>query len=99
MTIDRCAHCHAVISEDKTFHNNYFGPPLIGVFGRKIGSYEGYEYSETLKNAETEWTAELLYGFLSDMMLTFPGTKMMYYEGWTDEEVAHIAAYLSSAAE
>ena len=99
LTIDRCNHCHAIISDDETVLHDDFGPPLIGVFGRRIGSYEGFEYSEALKNADGVWTAELIYIFVVDAMLTFPGTAMMYQEGWTNEEVAHIAAYLASAGE
>ena len=96
LIIERCDHCHAITSDDEKLLTDYGGPPLVGIFGREIGSYEGYEYSEALKRAEGVWTAELIYTFLVDMMLTFPGTKMMYYEGWTDEEVAHITAYLAT---
>ena len=70
LILDRCLHCHAITSVDETVLHSDFGPPLMGVFGREIGSYESFEYSDALKNAEGVWTRELIYIFVVDAMLT-----------------------------
>ena len=72
---------------------------LVGVFGRPIGSRDDFEYSEAFEQTEGVWTEELLYSFAIDAMLTVPGTRMRWHDGWTDEEVAHIVAYFKSVAE
>ena len=97
--VARCGQCHKVASEDEVVFHEKRGLSLIGVFGRKIGSVEGFVYSDSLKEADGVWTAELLYTFTTDAMLTIPGTRMNWHDGWTDEEAADIVAYFASVAE
>ncbi|MDD2058461.1 c-type cytochrome [Pseudomonas sp. GD03860] len=65
----RCSACHS-LSEHKV------GPRLDGVFGRKVGSAEGFAYSPTLEQAGFKWDAEKLNGFLNAPMSFLPGTAM-----------------------
>lgn len=100
LALTRCGQCHKVLSEDEVVTHPKRGLSLIGVFGREIGTVESYEYySDALKGAGGVWTAELLYTFATDAMLTFPGTSMNWHDGWTDEEAADIVAYFKSVEE
>lgn len=49
-----CAVCHALTPDDGA----RAGPTLHGIFGRRIGTAEGYEYSEALRSLDIVWTAE-----------------------------------------
>ncbi|MDE1937277.1 cytochrome c family protein, partial [Bradyrhizobium sp.] len=47
-----CRACHQVGDNAK----NAVGPVLNGLFGRKAGSVEGYNYSEANKKSGITWT-------------------------------------------
>lgn len=99
LAMQRCGQCHRIETKSEVITANNQGLSLVGVFGRQIGSREEFEYSEAMKETEGVWTEELLYSFAVDAMLTIPGTRMRWHDGWTDEEVAHIVAYFKSVAE
>jgi cytochrome c len=87
----RCRICHA---DDLALKS--YGPPLVGVVGRKAGSYPGFEYSEAMKKAGFVWTAGGLRSWMADNTHMLPGTKMRHV-GVTDAgEQDLIAAYLAS---
>ena len=62
------------MSEDA---GNRAGPTLHGIFGRRIGTAEGYNYSEALKGMDIVWTPETV-SELFDVGPNHytPGTKM-----------------------
>lgn len=99
LAMKRCGQCHRIEAESEAITADNQGLLLVGVFGRQIGSRQDFEYSEAMKETEGIWTEELLYSFAVDAMLTIPGTRMRWHDGWTDEEVAHIVAYFKSVAE
>lgn len=69
----KCAICHAL--EDSGPPRS--GPSLAGLFGRRAGTYPGYEFSDALDDSDVIWTEEtvdLLFDIGPDKM--FPGTKM-----------------------
>ncbi len=69
----KCAICHS-LAEDGTRRS---GPSLENIFGRRVGSYPGYHYSEALKNSDIVWNEETisqLFELGPDVLL--PGTKM-----------------------
>ncbi len=69
----KCAICHA-LEEGGPSRS---GPSLAGLFGRRAGSYPGYDFSDALHGSEIVWTEEtvdLLFDIGPDKM--FPGTKM-----------------------
>lgn len=69
----KCAVCHSL--EDDGRHRA--GPTLDGIFGRKVGTHPGYDYSTALTGSDIVWTPETLSRLFEvgpDVML--PGTKM-----------------------
>lgn len=78
----QCVGCHQVDPEDD---RPYVGPTLVGVWGRAIGSAEGFEYSETLQNLDGQWDAATLGAFLRDTQAYAPGSSMPQLDvGGTD---------------
>jgi len=65
----RCAACHSV-------EYSGIGPAHKGVYGRRIGSAPGYDYSPALKAASGRWTEESLQSWLTDPERFLPGQKM-----------------------
>lgn len=49
-----CAVCHALTPDD----GGRAGPTLHGIFGRRIGTAEGYAYSRALRGLDIVWTPE-----------------------------------------
>ena len=85
---DHCAGCHAVSNETVA------GPPLAGVVGRKVGSVEGYPYSEALTRAGGVWTRKRLVDFLSNPEKNFEGTEMEQID-LSSEQYRLVVQYLS----
>jgi cytochrome c len=68
-----CAACHTLTPDG----GNRAGPTLHAVFGRRIATAPGYNYSEPLKRMEIVWNAETI-GRLFEIGPSHytPGTKM-----------------------
>jgi cytochrome c len=68
-----CAACHTLTPNA----GNRAGPSLHGIFGRRIATAPGYNFSEALKKLDIVWTAETI-GKLFEIGPTryTPGTKM-----------------------
>lgn len=56
----KCSNCHAVKPTVKRF-----APPLVGLIGRKAGTYKRFPYTTGLKELGIVWTKEALEGWLS----------------------------------
>ena len=84
-----CAACHAVEAR------NGVGPSLLGVVGRKAGSFAGFRYSDAMKGAGT-WDAASLDAFIANPQRAIPGNAMPF-AGVGDAKVrADIVAYLGT---
>lgn len=83
--LQKCVSCHQfsdpASNEAGGEKDAQIGPNLYNVFGREIGAYEGYEYSEILKTVGESgqiWDIKTLDAYLSAPEETFPGTSMSF---------------------
>ena len=77
---NKCKSCHIIKVEQ-----NRLGPHLVKIFGRKSGSIEDYNYSDSIKEANLIWNEETLKGYLSNPRKYLPGNKMAF-TGIKDEK-------------
>jgi len=85
-----CRSCHTIAPDGA----NMTGPALHGVFGRKIGTHPGYNFSDAAKAAGFEWTAEQLDGWLANPKGFLPGTKMTFLGVKEEKDRIDLIAYL-----
>jgi len=83
----RCAACHA-LGYDRT------GPRHCGLFGRRAGSVEGFDYSQAMQRSRIVWNEATLDRFLDDPLRVIPGTSMGYAGIKDARERADLIAYL-----
>ena len=88
----KCKACH-VVDEEK----NKVGPHLVGLYGRKAGSLEGYKYSKAMVEHGVEWNDETLAEFLAKPKKVVKGTKMAYAGLRKEKDIVNILAYLKEA--
>jgi cytochrome c len=68
-----CAACHTLTPDG----GNRAGPTLHGIFGRRIATAPGYNYSEALKQLDIVWNAETIAKLFEVGPAQYtPGTKM-----------------------
>jgi cytochrome c len=75
------------------------GAPLWGVYGRKIASVEGFEYSDGLKALGERWSTwddAKLEEFLASPKTVAPGTKMKFGGAKTPEARAEVIKFLKT---
>jgi cytochrome c len=82
----RCTGCHAL-------DNDKEGPRLRGVYGRKSGAVESFNYSDALKKADIQWDAASLDRWLADPEKLVPDNDMAFRLVKADERT-DIIAYL-----
>ena len=68
-----CVACHTLTKDE----GNRAGPTLAGIFGRRIATLPGYNFSPALKKLDIVWTPETVAKlFEVGPMVYTPGTKM-----------------------
>jgi cytochrome c len=68
-----CVACHTLSPDD----GNRAGPTLHGVFGRRIGTADGYNFSPALRGMDIVWSAETISRLFEIGPNAYtPGTKM-----------------------
>jgi cytochrome c len=68
-----CAACHTLTPDD----GNRAGPTLHGIFGRRIASLPGYDFSPALRGMDIVWTPETVSKLFEIGPNAYtPGTKM-----------------------
>jgi len=70
----KCKSCHVI----EAGAGNRVGPNLHGLFGRKAGALEGFQYSDAVKNAGFVWDAAQLDSWLKDPKGFLPGNRMSF---------------------
>jgi cytochrome c len=69
-----CKQCHSAEAGDG---GGEIGPSLTGVFGRPAGvGDERFAYTKALTDSKLVWNQQTLNRFLTDPMMTVPGTTM-----------------------
>ena len=86
----QCRACHQVGETAK----NAVGPHLNGLFGRKAGSVEGYNYSPAYQKIDKVWSEENFRPYIKDPRGVTPGTKMVYAGLKDDQRITDLIAYL-----
>ncbi len=69
----QCRSCHLIGGG-----NHSVGPNLEGVFGRVVGTMDGFTYSDAVQAADFVWTPEQLDNWLSDPRGFLPGNNMTF---------------------
>ena len=68
-----CVACHTLSANDGA----RAGPTLAGIFGRRIATLPGYDFSPALKKLDIVWTPETLSKLFEVGPAVYtPGTKM-----------------------
>jgi cytochrome c len=90
-----CAACHTLTPDG----GNRAGPTLYGIFGRRIATLPGYNFSPALKALDIVWNAETI-GKLFEIGPSryTPGTKMPE-QTVTAEDRAALVAFLEKATQ
>jgi len=86
----KCRACHQVGPTAK----NAVGPKLNGLFGRKAGEIEGFNYSPANKGSGVTWTEEVFAQYIDDPRKFMPGNKMAFAGVKDATEVKDLTAYL-----
>ncbi|MBB3020887.1 cytochrome c [Microvirga lupini] len=86
----QCRACHQVGPTAR----NTVGPVLSGLFGRKAGTVEGYNYSPANKNSGLTWDEATFSEYIKDPKAKVPGTKMVYAGLKDEQRIRDLIAYL-----
>jgi cytochrome c len=86
----QCKACHQVGPAAK----NAVGPHLNGLFGRKAGTVEGYNYSQANKNSGITWDEATFREYIENPRGKVPGTKMVYAGLRDEQRINELIAYL-----
>lgn len=89
-SFNKCRACHQVGEGAK----NVVGPMLNGLFGRKSGTIEGYNYSDANKNSGITWDEAVFADYIKDPKAKIPGTKMVFAGIKNDQEIKDLTAFL-----
>ncbi len=89
-SFNKCRACHQVGETAK----NTVGPVLNGLFGRKSGTIEGYNYTDANKNSGITWDDAVFAEYIKDPKAKIPGTKMIFTGLKNPQQVEDIIAYL-----
>lgn len=86
----RCQGCHSI-------DVNRVGPRHQGLFGRKAGNLDDYNYSDAMKASGVVWDETTLGQFLTAPREFIKGTKMPFSGMKDAQERADLIAYLKQA--
>jgi cytochrome c len=89
----QCRACHQIGDSAR----NLVGPLLNGIVGRKAGTIEGFNYSQSNKDAGAGglvWTEDNLLKYLENPMAFMPGTKMTFAGVKAEDARRDLIAYL-----
>ncbi len=89
-----CVACHTLRPDE----GNRAGPTLAGLFGRRIATLPGYNFSPALKKLDIVWTPETVAKLFELGPATFtPGTKMPEQRITSAEDREALVKFLEKA--
>ncbi|NWG26329.1 MAG: hypothetical protein HXY30_18250 [Pseudorhodoplanes sp.] len=89
-----CIACHTLSPDE----GNRAGPTLAGIFGRRIASLPGYNFSEALKKLDIVWTPETVAKLFELGPAAYtPGTKMPEQTIGSADDRAALVRFLEKA--
>jgi cytochrome c len=90
-----CVACHTLSPDE----GNRAGPTLAGIFGRRIATLPGYNFSEALKKLDIVWTPETVSKLFEIGPAAYtPGTKMPEQQIGSPEDRKALVDFLARAA-
>ena len=89
-----CVACHTLGADQA----NRAGPTLAGIFGRRIATAPGYNFSEALKRLDIVWTPETVSKLFEIGPAAYtPGTKMPEQRIGSEADRAALVQFLERA--
>jgi len=89
-----CVACHTIGADQA----NRAGPTLAGIFGRRIATLPGYNFSESLKRLDIVWTPETVSKLFEIGPAAYtPGTKMPEQRIGSEQDRAALVQFLERA--
>ena len=89
-----CVACHTLSPDE----GNRAGPTLSGIFGRRIATLPGYNFSDALKKLDIVWTPETVAKLFEVGPAAYtPGTKMPEQTIGSEEDRKALVEFLAKA--
>jgi cytochrome c len=89
-----CIACHTLTPDE----GNRAGPTLAGIFGRRIATLPGYNFSPALRQLDIVWTPETVAKLFEVGPMTYtPGTKMPEQTIGSPQDRAALVQFLEKA--
>jgi cytochrome c len=89
----QCQTCHTAAKGGP----NMTGPNLYGIFGRKAGSVDGFNYSDGVRALGYTWDAQKIDTWITDPRAVVPDTRMSFPGLKNPQDRLDVIAYLKVA--
>ncbi|MBL8547929.1 MAG: cytochrome c family protein [Hyphomonadaceae bacterium] len=91
----QCRSCHVI----QAGAPHRVGPNLHGIFGRAIGTADGFAYSQAVQDADFVWDADHLDHWLQNPQTFLPGNRMAFAGVRDETQRRDLIAYLMVEAQ
>ncbi|MBN8945348.1 MAG: cytochrome c family protein [Rhizobiales bacterium] len=86
----QCRACHQIGPTAR----NLVGPQLNGIFGRRAGSVDGFNYSDAYKALDKVWDEGNFSTYIQNPRVATPGTRMVFGGIKDETQISNLIAYL-----